>query len=261
MSCQNSVKVLGYDIYSSGLDECVRDIMRHLVDGEGLRWAACINPHSYVVASDDGAFRLALQGATWLLPDGVGIVMAARLLDLRNGIIGRITGPDLLMQLLLKWSESGGVRLFLLGTTQVNLEVMRRRIELECPRVAVVGIFSPPFVASFTEQQDREMVDLVNSSGANVLLVAMTAPKQEKWMLANSSRLQVKFAAAIGAAFDFYTGRVKRPARLWRALGLEWMPRLLSEPRRLWKRSFVSAPRFVLAVLRHRLTRRSGSAS
>jgi N-acetylglucosaminyldiphosphoundecaprenol N-acetyl-beta-D-mannosaminyltransferase len=97
------------------------------------------------------------------------------------------------------------------------------------------------------------MIAAINASKADVLWVGMTAPKQEKWIFENRARLNVKFAGAIGAVFDFYTGRVKRSHPVFQRLGLEWLPRLVQQPRRLWRRMFVSAPIFVWHVLKQKV--------
>jgi N-acetylglucosaminyldiphosphoundecaprenol N-acetyl-beta-D-mannosaminyltransferase len=93
------------------------------------------------------------------------------------------------------------------------------------------------------------MIDLINQSKADVLWVGMTAPKQEKWIYQNKNRLSVKFIGAIGAVFDFYTGEVKRSPVLFQKLGLEWLPRLIQQPKRLWRRMFISAPYFLWHVI------------
>ena len=90
----------------------------------------------------------------------------------------------------------------------------------------------------------------IDVAAPDVLWVGMTAPKQEKWIFENRACLNVKFAAAIGAVFDFYTGQVKRSHPVFQRFGLEWLPRLIQQPRRLWRRMFVSAPIFVWHVLR-----------
>lgn len=97
------------------------------------------------------------------------------------------------------------------------------------------------------------MIAAINQASPDILWVGMTAPKQEKWIHQNLHRLDVRFVAAIGAVFDFYTGRVKRSHPIFQRLGLEWLPRLVQEPRRLWRRMFVSAPIFLWHVVREKL--------
>jgi N-acetylglucosaminyldiphosphoundecaprenol N-acetyl-beta-D-mannosaminyltransferase len=97
------------------------------------------------------------------------------------------------------------------------------------------------------------MINAINAAGADVLWVGMTAPKQENFIFENRARLNVKFAAAVGAVFDFYSGNIRRDKDSWFVNhGLEWLPRLIQEPRRLWQRMFVSAPMFVWHVVRQR---------
>ncbi len=99
-----------------------------------------------------------------------------------------------------------------------------------------VGTFSPPFRQVFSEQENSEMISTVNSFSPNVLFVGMTAPKQEKWVYEHREKLNVSLICPVGAVFDFYAGTVQRSGQFWIKLGLEWLPRLLHEPRRLWKR-------------------------
>jgi N-acetylglucosaminyldiphosphoundecaprenol N-acetyl-beta-D-mannosaminyltransferase len=113
----------------------------------------------------------------------------------------------------------------------------------------VAGSYAPPFRDALSEAEDRKIVSAVNAAKPHVLWVGMTAPKQEKWIHANRGRLEVDFIAAVGAVFDFYTGRVKRSHPLFQAVGLEWLPRLLRDPARLWKRNFVSNPKFLARTI------------
>ncbi|MDP2240433.1 MAG: WecB/TagA/CpsF family glycosyltransferase [Burkholderiales bacterium] len=211
-------------------------------------WLACINPHSYVAALDESEFSDALHGADWLIPDGSGIVLASYLLG--GNIRQRITGSDIFYALNSKANELGRLSVFFLGSTPDRLEEIRVRMERDYPQVRFAGSYSPPFKQDYTEKELETMIAAINRVSPDILWVGMTAPKQEKWIYQNLHRLDVRFAAAIGAVFDFYTGRVKRSHPIFQRLGLEWLPRLLQEPRRLWRRMFVSAPIFLWNVLR-----------
>jgi N-acetylglucosaminyldiphosphoundecaprenol N-acetyl-beta-D-mannosaminyltransferase len=118
----------------------------------------------------------------------------------------------------------------------------------------VAGTFSPPYKPEFSPAELDMMIAAINAVRPDVLWVGMTAPKQEKWIYQNRHRLQVKFIGAVGAVFDFYTGRVKRSHPIFQNLGLEWLPRLLQEPRRLWRRMGVSAPIFIWHVLKAKIS-------
>ena len=114
---------------------------------------------------------------------------------------------------------------------------------------------------AFSAEDNDRMVSAVNEASPDVLWVGMTAPKQELWIARNRHRLHVKIAAAVGAVFDFYAGQVKRPHPFFQRHGLEWLPRLVGEPRRLWRRTVVSAPIFLWHVGRTKIRRLRGRES
>jgi N-acetylglucosaminyldiphosphoundecaprenol N-acetyl-beta-D-mannosaminyltransferase len=247
MSELETEKILGHRVLCTGADTCCDTIIRWLSIGDRCRWLACINPHSHITSVDDSDFGAALKEADWLLPDGSGIVLASRILGGR--VRTRVTGSDVFSGIHSRLNISGGT-VFLLGSTPETLALIQRRLAREYPNIRVGGVLSPPFAESFSEEQTQTMISAINRSGADVLWVGMTAPKQEKWISQNRHRLKAKFAGAVGAVFDFYSGRIKRSPKYWQQMGLEWLPRLIQEPRRLWRRNFVSSPRFLLDVLR-----------
>ena len=223
-------------------EEVVRSIGAALSSGERTcRFMACLNPHSYAVARSDPGFQQALKSADWLIPDGAGVVLAGALLSQK--LHGRITGADIFLGTMDLLNESEG-RVFFLGGTEHTLSMIRERVEADYPQVTIAGTYSPPYEPEYNSEEMQRMVELVNESAADVLWVGMTAPKQEKWIHQLQGRLNVPFAGAIGAVFDFYTGQIKRSPAVFQKLGLEWLPRLIQEPRRLWKRMFISAPVF-----------------
>ena len=245
--------ILGYRIFSDERSRCLDSIADWVMHGDRPRWLACINPHSDIVALEDQAFSQALHDADWLIPDGIGIVLASRILG--GSIRYRITGSDIFQGLNRHLDARGGYSCFFLGSTEDTLRQITVNMARDYPDIRIAGVHSPPFKAEFTPEDDATMVATINAARPDVLWVGMTAPKQEKWVYRNKDRLNVKFIAAIGAAFDFYTGKIKRSPVLFQKLGLEWLPRLLQEPRRLWRRNFISNPKFISRVLRARLIR------
>lgn len=213
-------------------------------------WLACLNPHSYAVALNVSSFASALRSANWLVPDGVGVVWASGVLG--GHVRERVTGSDVFLALHQRMNAAGGLSVFFLGASEATLVQIRSRMAQDFPNIRVAGTYSPPFKPTYSEQELDAMISAVNETQPDVLWVGMTAPKQEKWIFENRARLDVPFAAAIGAVFDFYTGNVKRSHPLFQRLGLEWLPRLLQQPRRLWRRMLVSAPIFVMHVMRAR---------
>jgi N-acetylglucosaminyldiphosphoundecaprenol N-acetyl-beta-D-mannosaminyltransferase len=245
--------VLGYSVFCGGECECVTQIVDVIMSGRGPAWLACLNPHSYVTATRDVAAGRALGSATWLVPDGIGIAIASRILG--GTIRTRVTGADIFDGLHRRMADRGGCSIFLLGSTVHTLKAVKDRLEMEYPSLWVAGMYSPPFKTDFSEADVAAMCVAVNACSPDILWVSMSAPKQEKWIAASVDRLDVKFIGAVGAVFDFYIGKVKRASWLTQRVGLEWFPRLLQEPKRLWRRMFVSAPIFVAHVLRERFKR------
>lgn len=240
-------ELLGYRVSDEGKRTIVARMFDAIRNGRHV-WAACLNPHSYVVASDRPAFSNALKAADLLVPDGIGIVLASRWCG--GHIRERVTGFDLFIGLHDALSASGGGRIFFLGSTPEVLAEIAARMRRDWPALEVVGTYSPPFAPQFSESDSAAMVAAVNAARADVLWVGMTAPKQEEWLHTQWPHINARFAGAIGAVFDFYAGRIQRSHPFFQRLGLEWLPRLLQEPRRLWRRTFVSTPRFLWAVWR-----------
>lgn len=232
------LNVMGYDVFVGRLSSIT-------IDPDKKRIINTINPHSYVTAKSDRVFREALLASDTLLPDGSGIVLAAK--RIYGQTIKKIAGADLHLYLLEELEKTGG-SVFYMGASQKTLDLIHARIAHEYPTIRV-GSYSPPYKAEFSEEENDEIVRRVNVFAPDVLFVGMTAPKQEKWLHAHRDRLDFKVAASIGAVFDFYAGTVVRPSQFWIDLHLEWLPRLLKEPRRLWKRNFVSTPLFLADML------------
>lgn len=247
--------MLGYDIDDLSAERCVANIFdlvaEQTTNAPSCKWLACINPHSYAVSLDDSIFAKALRDADWLVPDGAGVVLASRILG--GKILDRVTGSDVFYGLHQHMNAAGGLSVFFLGATEETLAQIRERMERDYPAIRVTGTYSPPFKATYSPSELDEMINVINAATPDVLWVGLTAPKQEKWIYENRARLNVRFAGAIGAVFDFYTGRVKRSHPVFQRLGLEWLPRLVQQPRQLWRRMFVSAPIFLWHVIKAKL--------
>ncbi len=208
----------------------------------------CLNPHSFVTAESDPAFKEALRSSDLLLPDGIGICNAVR--RWRHTRIRKIAGDDFHRHILNQLEQHHG-RVFYMGSMPHVLGKIEQRIRKEYPHIAV-ATHSPSFCAEFSDAENRAIVEKIEAFAPDVLWVGMTAPKQEKWVHSQLRRLTTpKVIGNIGAVFDFYAGTKQRAPRWMIALRLEWLARLLLDPRRMWRRIFVSAPQFILYNLRH----------
>lgn len=213
-----------------------------------------INPHSYITAKNDKLFAEALRDSDLLIPDGSGIVLAAKIINKKS--IKKIAGADLHEYLLKTMNEKNG-KVFYMGSSQNTLDKIEERIKKEYPNI-VVESYSPPFKPEFTKEEDDVIFDLINKFKPNVLFIGMTAPKQEKWLHAHKDSLEFNIASSVGAVFDFYAGTVERPSEIWLNLHLEWLPRLLNEPKRLWRRNFVSTPLFLWEIFKFKIFNKKG---
>lgn len=218
------------------------------------RYFVCANPHSLEVARKDPEFHDAVMTADWVTPDGAGIVLASRLLGGR--IPERVCGPDILPALCTCLNRyHPGTRMFFLGSSPENLAELRTRIVADYPNLVIAGTLSPPYRSEFTEKDLAAMIAAVNQADTDLLWLGLGAPKQEKWAYRHRQRLQVKLIGPIGGAFDWYTGRIKLPPLWMQRAGLQWLHRLVQEPRRLWRRN-LDSPIFLLRVLRQKWARR-----
>jgi len=242
----SSENILGYEVYSRSHYELVRDISSVFNTRSKGKILVCLNPHSYVESKSNRRFSAAIKSADWVVPDGVGIVLASRMLG--GYIKDRITGADVFKLVTQCLNDNGGGKVFFLGSTEAVLRTISKKMSIEYPNI-IVGSFSPPYKNHYSDEENQQMIDVINSMQPDILWVGMTSPKQDVWLLENISRLNVKFAAGIGAVFDFYSGRIKRSHEFYRKYGLEWLPRLIQEPRRLWRRTIVSVPIFLLSVI------------
>ena len=208
-----------------------------------------INPHSYCESKKDKCFKKALLKSDVLLPDGFGIVLATKFITGRS--IKKISGADI-HQFLLEKANLTKQKVFYLGSSENALFLIEKRIKKEFPDIQVSS-FSPPYKAEFSENETKTMLEAVNTFNPNILFVGMTAPKQEKWVYENEKNLNANVITSIGAVFDFYAGTVKRSGKIWIKLGLEWLPRFLRDPKRLWRRNLVSTQMFLWDMLKTKI--------
>jgi len=205
-----------------------------------------LNAHSFNTLKKDAEFRRALQASDMLLPDGISIVLAIRLL---KGVkIKKIAGFDLFLYEMKRIHEQGG-KCFFLGSSRNTLDLITMRAQKEYPGMQIYS-YSPPFRILFSEEDNRAMIEAVNEIEPDVLFIGMTAPKQEKWSYQYFEQLNAGHICSIGAVFDFYAGTVKRAPQWMIDIGMEWFYRLVREPRRMWRRYLIGNIRFVIEILK-----------
>ena len=216
--------------------------------GRVLHWASerrsayvCIaNVHMVMEASDTPDFRRVVGDSDLVTPDGRPLVWALRWLGV--GDATQVRGTDLFTE-IARLAAGEGVSVGLYGSTPEVLEDLTGELQRRFPGLEVACAISPPF-RQLTAEEDEELTRRVSESGARILFVGLGCPKQERWMAAHRGRIPAVMLG-VGAAFEFYTGRIPQAPRWMRSAGLEWAYRLYREPRRLWKRYAAHNPRFM----------------
>ena len=211
-----------------------------------------INAYSYNVSKKDLLFKEALLNCNVLIPDGISIVWAIKLLKGKK--INKIAGADLFFYEMERLEKIRG-KCFFLGSTNETLDKIKKRAKLEYSNVQIES-YSPPYKPEFSEEDNFEMIQKINEFKPQVLFVGMTAPKQEKWAYSNFNQLNVGHVCGIGAVFDFYAGNIKRAPDWMIKLGIEWLYRLVKEPKRMWKRYLIGNTIFVLSILKEKFIKK-----
>lgn len=208
-----------------------------------------INAHSYNVAQKDNSFAEVLLQSDFLLPDGQSIVWAKQILSGEK--FTRIAGFDLFQWELDRLNHANG-KCFFLGSTNQTLEKIISKVRTEYPHIKVKA-YSPPYKSVFSVKENTEMINTINSFEPDVLFVGMTAPKQEKWVCKHYNNLKTQHICSIGAVFDFYAGNIQRAPKWMQRNGLEWLYRLIKEPRRMWKRYIIGNAKFIFYIIKEKI--------
>lgn len=229
-------KGFNYPIFTLGLNE-LPAVHQTLIN--------TLNQYSYCIAEKDSEFKEALQNSDVLLPDGIAIVAAVKLLWGKT--IKKIAGADLHQHYLENLNAKNG-SCFYLGSSNDTLDKIKKRLQTEYPNIKT-GFYSPPYKLGFSDKDNEQMIAAINNFKPDVLFIGMTAPKQEKWAYQHKLKLDAQIIASIGAVFDFYAGTINRPNKIWINLGMEWFIRLVKEPKRMWKRYLYYGPLFMYDIL------------
>lgn len=241
---KRGAKVVGAFIDAVSWDEAVSRISGWAKACES-RYVCICNAHSVVSAKTDSEFAAVVNGADLATPDGAPVAWMLRRLGFEHQ--ERINGPDLMWR-YFRYAERSGESVFLYGSSPETLDVLQQRIRVEFPLLRVAGAISPPF-RSLSAVEKAEMVDIINRSGANTVWVSLGCPKQERWMAEHKGKVSAVMLG-VGAAFDYHAGTISRAPHWMRNAGFEWLHRLCSEPRRLWKRYLVTNTLFVYFAIR-----------
>lgn len=199
------------------------------------------NAHTVVETVKNVYYRQAINNSFLALPDGKPLSVVAKLKGEKNII--RIFGPTL-FEKVLEWGQKDGLKHYFFGSAEVTLDKMLTVIKKKYPKTIISGIVSPPY-KEFTKEENEKFLADMNESGADIFWIGLGAPKQELWMYENYEKLNRGVMVGIGAGFDYMAGNLKHAPEWMKNLSLEWLFRLMMEPKRLWKRYFTVIPLFI----------------
>ena len=221
---------------------------------EGKLLINTVNAHSYNTARKDSLFAEALMNGDVLIPDGVSIVKACKWIKAKSQPKERIAGWDLFsfeMEKLERESEELRTKseeskiVMFMGSSQKVLDLIVKRAAKVYPHLKVVT-YSPPYKPEFSDEDNKAIIDAINAANPDLLWIGMTAPKQEKWTYSHWNELNIHcHVGTIGAVFDFFAGTVERAPIWWQEHGLEWLYRLIKEPKRMWRRYIIGNALFL----------------
>ena len=221
---------------------------------EGKLLINTVNAHSFNTAKKDQLFADALTNGDVLIPDGVSIVKACKWIKAKSQPKERIAGWDLFsfeMEKLERESEELRTKseeskiVMFMGSSQKVLDLIVKRAAVDYPHLKVVT-YSPPYKPEFSDEDNKAIIDAINAANPDLLWIGMTAPKQEKWTCSHWNELNIHcHVGTIGAVFDFFAGTVERAPIWWQEHGLEWLYRLIKEPKRMWRRYIIGNTLFL----------------
>nr|WP_302350265.1 WecB/TagA/CpsF family glycosyltransferase [uncultured Prevotella sp.] len=250
---------------------------------EGKLLINTVNAHSYNTARKDSLFAEALMNGDVLIPDGVSIVKACKWIKAKSQPKERIAGWDLFSfemeklereseELRVKSEESNSItsskdgqedsslfslrsslkKVMFMGSSQKVLDLIVKRAAEVYPHLKVVT-YSPPYKPEFSDEDNKAIIDAINAANPDLLWIGMTAPKQEKWTYSHWEELDIHcHVGTIGAVFDFFAGTVERAPMWWQEHGLEWLYRLMKEPKRMWRRYIIGNALFLWNMLKEK---------
>ncbi len=234
--------ILGTKILVTNMADTVRRIETGIEELRG-RYICVGNVHTTVMAHDDAHYHKVQGCAAFVLPDGKPLSVYSR----KHGFpeAERVTGPDLMLAL---FGRENGLRHYFYGSSPETLALLEQKLRRQYPHLLIAGMESPPF-RSLSGEEDRVRTEKINASGADVIWVGLGAPKQENWMYEHRGRVN-GVMVGVGAGFDYHAGNIRRAPEWMQRMSLEWLYRLLQDPKRLMKRYLVTNTRYLWLIHR-----------
>jgi len=221
----NQEKILGVNVTITDYQQLKEEISNN-IENNKKSFIVAINPEKILKARKDNNLKELLNSAEYQIPDGIGVVYASKI---RKGQIkSRITGIDC-MEMLCELSNEKGYKIFLYGAKEETVNQAKEKLEEKFSNIQIVGT-----ICGY-EKDNKKIIKKINDSKADIVFVALGSPKQENWIKANRNKVNAKIFQGVGGSFDVISGNIKRAPIWMQKCGLEWLYRLIKEPKRIFR--------------------------
>ena len=221
----NKENILGVDVSPLSYEDLKKNIEKD-IENNKKSFIVAINPEKILKARKDEKLKELLNNATYEIPDGIGVIYASKLR--KGNIKTRITGIDS-MEMLCKLSEEKKYKIFMYGAKEETIKKAKENLEIKFPNIQIVGTING------YEKDNDKIISSINKSNADIVFVALGSPKQEYWITDNMDKVSAKIFQGVGGSFDVFSGNIKRAPKWMQKIGLEWLYRLLKEPKRIFR--------------------------
>lgn len=221
----NKENILGVDVSPLSYEDLKKNIEKD-IENNKKSFIVAINPEKILKARKDEKLKELLNNATYEIPDGIGVIYASKLR--KGNIKTRITGIDS-MEMLCKLSEEKKYKIFMYGAKEETIKKAKENLEIKFPNIQIVGTING------YEKDNDKIISSINKSKADIVFVALGSPKQEYWITENMDKVSAKIFQGVGGSFDVFSGNIKRAPNWMQKIGLEWLYRLIKEPKRIFR--------------------------
>ena len=235
--------ILGVNIAAINMEWLCSYVSKNIADLSG-DYICVSNVHATVTASENPDYMKAQNGGIMAIPDGGPLASVGRKRGFSD--MQRTTGPSF-MEEILKISVKNGFSHYFYGSSEETIKKLRGNLEQSYPEIQIKGMYSPPF-RELTEKEDADIVEMINEADADFVWVGLGAPKQEMWMAEHQGEIK-GLMVGVGAAFDYHAGNIDRAPDWMQKSNLEWVYRLIQDPKRLFKRYLHTNPKFIWNVI------------
>jgi len=242
----DKINILGININRFNLNMVITKVSE-MIDKKDKFYICFPNAYLAVIANEDRKLMEILNSAKMVIPDGMPLVWYSK--TFKESLPQRISGFDFFYNFSKVANIRGYSYFFMGGKDETILNNIEEKLKSEFKNIKVKGYYCPPFIGTFSDNVDENIISIINKCEPNILWVGLSAPKQEKWIYKNIDKLNVKMVCGIGAVFNFYGGVLKRAPKWLQNIGLEWLFRICMEPKRLIRKYLINNTKFLILII------------